>query len=213
MTEYTEVPNEVITIAQELVETRHDHLVTASIGFIFRKEAQQSRGKQVWCSVRKPPAWHKGLVKNNPDFEELEYDFVVEIAEDIFADLTSERRKALVDYALCHCGRSKNGNWRINPPDVEGFNRNIQEYGFWNAELLSAAHSFREIQESLPGIEMGTPGNLRKVDPLKFEAAALDPEGWDEADKELMDRHPEITEAIQGHAEQQNHVTAEEEPV
>ena len=165
---YSECSNEVLTIARDLIAENHPHLESANIGFIFREEAAQSKGKSVYVRARKPPAWFEV-------FEE--YDFIIEIAEDIYSQLPSERREALIDYALSFCGMGANG-WVIKAPDFEGFRGNIARFGFWNHDLLQAASTFKEAQLRLPQMEIGTPdGKLTKVDPLKFERATREATG------------------------------------
>lgn len=168
MTTYTETPTEVLSKARDLINEHHPHLELANIGFIFRDEPASSKGKSVYVQVRRPPAWF--VV-----FEE--YDFIIEIAESYYADLSDERRDALIDHALCFCSWSDKSGWKIRPFDFEGFASNIDRFGFWHGDLLSAASTFRSAQEKLPGIEIGTPGNLKAVDPLKYQAKVREASG------------------------------------
>jgi len=170
VTKFTECPPEILSIAWDLINRHHDHLREARIGFIFRDEAQQSKGRTVFVSVRKPPLWLEAFDAS------FEYDFIIEIAENIYAELKGERREALIDYALCHCGMGKNG-WVIIAPDIEGYKGNVDRYGFWNSELLKAADTFRNAQMRLPNIEMGTRGNMKAVDPLAWEEMTHEAEG------------------------------------
>lgn len=158
---YSEAPNQVLSIAQEVIDSWHPHLKEARIGFIFRDEAAKSKGKTVFATARKPPGW---LIV----FED--YDFIIEIAEDIWKDLTSKRRLALIDHELCHCIYD-DGKAGIMGHDFEEFTQIIERHGLWNYDLLTAGPKFMEAtQLELPTIETKD-GKVSAISPEIMDSA------------------------------------------
>lgn len=137
MTSYFEASNEVVTIAEGLIELYHPHLMDARIGFLFRDEAATSKGKKVYATARKPPGWM--TVFND-------YDFIIEIAEDTWKDLTVPRRKALIDHELSHCFGYE-GKFSVVAHDFEEFNQILERHGLWNWDLMTAEPKFKKAAQ------------------------------------------------------------------
>ncbi len=116
MTTYFEVPNEIYTIAQDLIPEHHPHLQDAAIKFIYRAEAWNSQGNITSVGVSRPS--EKSKVAFDHDF-----DFLVEIAEDTYSDMSAERREALLDFALCHCKHVEEKGYRIAHPPISSTKR------------------------------------------------------------------------------------------
>lgn len=161
MTTYSQASNEVLTIANQLINQYHEHLATANIGFIFRDKATTSKGKTVYATTKKPPSWLSV-------YKELH--FLIEIAQDEWTKLMTDQRIALIDHELCHCGfdpDDEDKTWIIGH-DVEEFREIIGRHGFWNASLLKSSKTFKDVlQTKLDGFEA-------KID--NGEVIAVDPE-------------------------------------
>jgi len=173
MTDYTEAPTEVIEIAQELIDAYHPHLKEARIGFIMRETHKKSKGKSIMGTARKPPAWLNV-------FEEL--DFIIELAEDIYAALSPERRRALIDHELCHCGMGEQPY--IKPHDIEEFTDIIERYGDWSMDIMLTRRAFqRSEQKTLEGfeLEIGHEGKVVPIQPGLMNQKPLNKEDHHEA--------------------------------
>lgn len=120
-TYYEEAPDEVIELAQEIIDKHHPWLKTAHIGFIMRDKAQKSSGRVVLGTAQKVSA--KLHVH-------LNFDFIIELAKDEWEGLTSLQRRALIDHELCHCGWD-GFNARMRGHDIEEFHCIFERYGFW----------------------------------------------------------------------------------
>lgn len=150
MTEYTKASQAVINIAKDLINRYHRELGAADIGFIFRDEATTSKGKTVFAKAWKPPAWLQA-------YKTL--DFIIEIAEDIWNDLDTDRRIALIDHELCHCD-NLGDTPSLRAHDVEEFTEIIERHGFWNRDLMSAAPRIRGAVQLAE-----KKGSVTKIDP------------------------------------------------
>jgi len=144
MNTYSEVTNEVLTIAREVIDEYHHPLKEANIGFIFQEKATTSKGKTVYATAKKPPGWLSGF----PDWE---YDFVIVIAEDIWSHLADERKRALIDHELCHC-RFEDGKASIRAHDVEEFSQIVERHGLWNQDLYLIAPKIEKAAQLELGI-------------------------------------------------------------
>lgn len=122
---WAEASPEVIHLAEDLIALHHPTLRSARVGFLFREEAPESKGRSTWCKAQK-------VADNIRAYVDL--DFIVWIAEDVWNRLSSERRAALIDHALCHCWIGPNGPTLIQPDIVE-FTQVIERHGFWTQEL------------------------------------------------------------------------------
>ncbi len=128
--EYKEVPNEVLSLAKELIDQYHQQLKECKIGFVFRSEASYSGGKVVLGTTSKVTEKIKPMLS-----EEL--DILIVLAEDMYADLSSERRRALIDHELCHIILNSNtSTWTTKAHDVNEFNEVIERYGLWSNDLM-----------------------------------------------------------------------------
>jgi hypothetical protein len=104
MTDFKAAPA-VARIAEDLIPRHHPDLVGERIEYVFRKKATKSKGREVWGTARLIGGLNAFLAT---DDDERPYDgtvesfFVIEIAEDIWGEIDSTQRVALVDHELCH---------------------------------------------------------------------------------------------------------------
>lgn len=74
--------------------------------------------------------------------------FLITIAKDIWMQLDSEKRHALVDHELCHCGISGEKICML-PHDVEDFTAIVRRRGLWTPDLASLVKAAGGAQQSL----------------------------------------------------------------
>lgn len=96
----------VAKIGRQLIASVDDHrdLSGARIDYVFVDHATNSRGRPNWAHARRVTGLHAWLADATPArrFTEPEPFFVVEIAHDVWSDLTDAERVVLVDHELSH---------------------------------------------------------------------------------------------------------------
>lgn len=139
MTKYYQAPQSVVEMVLDVRTKYHPSLIEAEIGIIFRDKPSTSKGKTVFATAKKPPTWLRAY----PKFENM--DFIIEIAEETWRDLTTNQRIALIDHELCHCQYdSEEETASMQAHDIEEFRAVINRHGFWNADLLKSAPVLKE---------------------------------------------------------------------
>jgi len=136
MTTWTEASSEVIAIANELIEQYHPWLKEARVGFVFRDEPQKSGNKLVIGKVSKVCEQFK---------PHMDLDFLIWIAESFYVNMDDDRRKALIDHELCHCGFI-DGTARMCSHDIEEFTVVVQRWGLWRPDLITFGHAVEAAQ-------------------------------------------------------------------
>src|SRR3990167_11499743 len=154
MTEWTEVDNEVLEIAQDMIAAYHPDLLEANIGFLFRDEGPESNGRKTWG---------KALKAADPLRKFLDYDFVIWLARDVWTQISPAQKRAMVDHELTHCIFGPLG-WKIRPHDVEEFSEIIERHGFYKSELFR----IEQLALNLKPILVGAVGAI-KPEQLKVE--------------------------------------------
>lgn len=160
---WTKAKDEVLELAQELIEEHHPDLSDAAIGIVFRDTAPVSNGKVTLGQASKVPP------KMLPY---LDLDFLIWLAADFWEDATSVQRRALLDHELCHCS-SFEGENTIRPHDIEEFAEIVERYGYWNSGLVVARPAFEAaMQYPLPGLN----GDAGQPKTSGLRLVAIDPE-------------------------------------
>lgn len=135
---------EVREIAEAMIPEHHPHLEDALISFIYRSEHENRNGREIWGTARCPTgllAYYSGA------------DFIIEIAEDIWDNITDAQQLALVDHELSHCVEGKTG-WEIQGHDIEEFEKIIDRHGLFTP----CRHSFgQKVLEVLARDDYETP--------------------------------------------------------
>lgn len=137
--DWDEASPEVLHIAEMLIKKYHRYLENARILFVFRKEAQPSKGHRTLGQVSKIPAKFQPF---------LEYDFMVWLSREDFYGMTSRQREAMIDHELCHIRMGGNGLALIGH-DFEEFYEIIERYGFWDQRLKRIDRELTSYQMSL----------------------------------------------------------------
>lgn len=181
-TEWEQVNQEVLDMAERLIERHHEHLQQARIGFLFRSEAPSSNGKATLGKAEKVNSKWTPLLQ-----EEL--DFAIWLAADYWFDVLDPRQKrALLDHELCHCiGRPY--EWKIRPHDVEEFAEVVQRHGMWSSDLKRFDQA---VNQMLLPIGDGTNGRVVAVGGAGIRSAREIDQIVKESDKqfnELAEKH------------------------
>jgi hypothetical protein len=126
-------------IARRLIPKYHSHLASAKIRYIFRSRSTKRGGLVVPGGVAKFSKKYEFLVKS---------DFLIEIALDVWNDLSSIQRSALVDHMLQRCNGvedEKNGDmkWSIRAPEVQEFPEIAGRYGQYTDALIDMAKNLK----------------------------------------------------------------------
>lgn len=151
------VDNELEQLANGLIKAHHPSLEAVRIAYVFRDQAPVSNGKTV-----------AGMTYRCDDrnFALHHFDFVIEIAKDVWQDATNDFRRALMDHELCHprlvldedgrpirdekTGRLKVG---INKHDVEEFDAILERHGAYHSDLRKFLSAWARRKESKKSAE------------------------------------------------------------
>jgi hypothetical protein len=172
-TRWIEAP-EVKDMAERLIPKYHAHLRSwaEEIRYVFRNEAQVSKGRTVWGKAHKITGMPCYLATNAPGdanaFDDVPPPpadmFVMEVAADIWEKLTARQREALVDHELMHFTIEMDDNAGlvrgIRGHDVEEFREVVERHGAWKPDLAEFAEA---LQLSL--LTAPVAANLRSVPP------------------------------------------------
>lgn len=129
-------------IGMELVQEHHQDLIGIEVRYVFRSKAAKSAGKVVWGRCRKISGLNAFLAMGpEPDEDDAGGDFyVIELAEDVWAELSHEERVALVDHELCHTKVDMDeatGEITLHTQghDVEEFACIVERHGLWRRDV------------------------------------------------------------------------------
>ena len=157
---YSDAPD-VESLAEDLIHLHHPHLIDEPIRYIFRDKAAKKHDKIVrgTASILGGRTAFFSLTEEEWDREEERQEspsfFVIEIAADQWAEMSSQEQQALVDHELSHCwacdvekgkgeGKRPVRSLSLRGHDVEEFAHIVQRYGMWHAELSTFNKVCRE---------------------------------------------------------------------
>lgn len=167
--EWTEAADDVIELAERIIDRYHAHLKEVRIAIIMRSEAPVAGGRVTYGKARKVSAEQQ---------VHIPFDFVIWLAKDRWdAFLTPLQKEALLDHELSHC-EWDGINASLRGHDVEEFNHIIERYGLWwpqsDAFETAVQHALPMPREQRGGIgTMKLNGFAREV------AQTLQDEGVD----------------------------------
>lgn len=146
----------VLHIAEELINKYHRHLLPAKIGFLFRSEAGSSGGRSqignVSCVSPKMQAY-------------VDLDFVIWLSKPDWDRMTDLQHHAIIDHELYHIWDTGEG-YKLVSHDIEEFAEVLDRYGLWKSDLESCRRTFTRAV-ALPGMERT--GKVEAVDLDKFQ--------------------------------------------
>jgi len=131
MKTWEEATDTVGMIAGGLIPNYHPDLSTARINYVFVSEASTKGGLKVMGRVKKLAGFLEWA---------LEGDYVIEVAQDMWATLEPHQRTALVDHLLERCKGEedeKTGEmrWKVREPDIQEFSSVLDRNGAWHSQL------------------------------------------------------------------------------
>lgn len=118
-------------IAERLIKEVHPYHGLVNIHFICRNVAKKKGQKLVPGSV----------YKVNPMYQHLTgYDFIVEVALEVWNQLDPQKRTALIDHLMMRIDVSENEmtgviKKSLRHPDVQEFTEIVERYRAWTPEL------------------------------------------------------------------------------
>lgn len=118
-------------VAKRLIPTYHPELASARIVYIFVDKASKKGGKLIPGKARRVSGAFEYL---------LGQDFILEVALEVWNDLSDRQRNALVDHLLESCTGvedEQNGEmkWGMREADVREFTSILNRHGAWTDEL------------------------------------------------------------------------------
>lgn len=135
----------------------HAELVGARIACVFKEKATMSDGRPLVGKIGKVPPKYQPLM-------EEEFDYLIEVGADAWAELDNAQKEAWVDHILEHAYGSENEKtgemaWKLRTPELVGFPCVINRHGVsWMQGLAKIATL------SLP--------KTTSIDPVKRESAS-----------------------------------------
>lgn len=140
---------DVKRIAEEIIVAEHLHLRGEPLRYIFRSEATKKGGKIILGTASIVQGRTAFLAEADPEeppdptavdpVPEPESFFLVEIAADMWDQLSHRQRRALVDHELSHCTVEINDKGmpvkKLVAHDVEEFLGVIERHGLWQRGL------------------------------------------------------------------------------
>lgn len=130
--EYTDAET-VETLARQILPTFHAELAEAKIRYYFVTEHSMRGGRAICGKARK--------LSGAAQFLAGGYNFVIEIALDLWTPMTEPQRRATIDHLLEYCTGEEDEdsgemNWTMREPDVKEFSTILSRHGAYNNELM-----------------------------------------------------------------------------
>lgn len=152
-TEYFQASKDIYAKVFELIDRNHLGLfiVRDEISIMFRSTATKVAGQKKMGKVTKVSAKTRAYAGRN-------YLLEIELAQDVWEELTSLQQEALLDHLLTSCVCEENAktgaiHLSILPPDIAAFRENVDRYGLWFP-------SERELDESALRFKVVRPDNM-----------------------------------------------------
>lgn len=137
----------LVQMAHELIE-EHDLMAHgADIAYLMKLKHADKNGKVILGSCAKQSAKSRMLHG---------WDYIIEIAWDMWALLNDQQRQALLLHELCHVFKEDAADWKLEGHNVEEFTKVIEVFGLWKpdlqafAEAIKAAEIVDDDQKPLP---------------------------------------------------------------
>lgn len=143
---WSEAPDEVIELAEEIIAKHHEALQEARIGFLMRSEAPVRNGVVVLGQAS---------VVSAKEQVHIPYDFLIWLAGDEWERLSLHQQRALIDHELSHCAWDSNKEkGSLRGHDVEEFAHIVERYGLWRPAVRQFARAV-QVAMDLPRDEEG----------------------------------------------------------
>jgi len=117
-------------IGRVLIDELHDHLKTAHIAYVFKKDMKAKGRTKLGTAKRAGGELHWFT----------DHDFVISLNWTTWRLLEPLQRIALMDHELCHCVQDEEGMaWGMQDHDVKEFGVIVRRYGLWTPDLTRFA--------------------------------------------------------------------------
>jgi hypothetical protein len=131
--------------ALKLIPKFHSHLGSAKIRYICRNKAAKRAGSLIPGNIYKMSGKYAFLTG---------YNFVMEIALEVWNDYNDTQRTALVDHLLTRCVGEENEEdgemkWRVQSPIVQEFPEVAERNGQWNESLIDLGSVFKSQNDKI----------------------------------------------------------------
>lgn len=142
------VHEEAEQLAETLIPAYHPHLTGIKIAHLLKlmpipkqskkpkKQPRQGR-KITMAKTSKVSAKMQALAAQD-------FKFVIEYDSNIWEGLDADKKRALVDHELMHCGNDADGCYMRNH-DVEEFRAIIDRHGFWKSDVQQFAAQTEQV--------------------------------------------------------------------
>ena len=127
----------LIQMAHDLIKRFHHDAARASIAYLMKAKHGETNGKIVLGSCAKQSRKNKMLHG---------WDYIIEIAWDMWAMFRQEQREALLLHEIYHICKD-GGQWKLESHTVEEHVRVIEAYGLWKPDLQAFAEAIRNSEE------------------------------------------------------------------
>jgi len=138
-------PREIEETASRLISDHHEEAANARICYLFRKKHVKVGGQVRAGSCAKQSG--KSKLLNG-------FDYVIDIAWDLWVFMEEHQREALILHELCHVFKDGEAapSWKIEPHNVQEFTKVIEVYGLWqpNLEAMAAAIEKHQAEFGMP---------------------------------------------------------------
>jgi len=139
---YMKCGQDVIDIAQDLIEKYHTDAAFANICYLFKEKHKKQGSKIITGECSKQSDKLKILHG---------FDFIIEFAYDIWEQLSDIQKQALVLHELKHIeiteGKSGEIKLRIAKHDLEEFRDVVEIFGLYTQDLQAMASVIVEAKE------------------------------------------------------------------
>lgn len=157
------VASEAKKIGDRIIPLYHDHLVGIPVVYLFRSKHKRSGCKQVLGTCRKVSGLTAYFALPESERGEVECDpndfafFMIELAEDLWEELTGDQREALVDHEISHAIVEHNDDGSVTlrtvGHDIEDFAGVIQRHGLWMPDLEDFARRTAGVMSLFDGAD------------------------------------------------------------
>ena len=138
---------EVKAVADKLIPKYHQHIINNDIrvDYVFIDKTPKSKGREIWGRCRKVSGLGAFLANDQQGSDSF---FVIEISEEIWDVLPSDKREALVDHELCHTASEPGEEPKLDvmPHDLEEFVCIVRRHGLWRDDVEAFVNAAREPQ-------------------------------------------------------------------
>lgn len=146
------VPNEeAAQIAADLIPKYHPRLAGLKIAHLLNVKVPKKVSKKSKKPVKQPRQGSKVTIAKcskvttkTQALAEQDIHFVIEYDSLIWDAMPVEKRTAVVDHELCHCGSDADGVYLIKHT-LEDFKEILQRHGFWKADVEDFARTVLQV--------------------------------------------------------------------